>query len=89
MVAVKAFVVRKKRTVDDLVQFFYPPGGASQLDEKAFVKLAVRLQLDLREQQVLELFYHLDINGSGLVSMNEFCLVFVPESRGSEKVEKK
>lgn len=38
---------------------------------------------------MLELFYHLDINGTGLVSMNEFCLVFAPESRVSDKVEKK
>jgi hypothetical protein len=46
---VKAFVVRKKRTIDDLVAFFFPPGGASQLDERGFVALCMKLNCDLKE----------------------------------------
>jgi Ca2+-binding EF-hand superfamily protein len=49
------------------------------MEEKKFVQLTVNLKCGLTEGEAKELFYFLDVNGTGQVSMNEFVITVMPD----------
>jgi Ca2+-binding EF-hand superfamily protein len=67
--------------MEDLKQYYFPPGTVHQLDEKKFISLTVRLNCGLKELEAKELFYFLDVNGTGYISINEFLLTLMPDAQ--------
>ena len=51
--------------MEDLRQYYFPPGSVHQMEEKKFVQLTVNLKCGLAEGEAKELFYFLDVNGTG------------------------
>lgn len=49
MTTIKNFVVKKKKTMDDLKNYYFPAGGKSQLDERTFIQFTVKLGAGLKE----------------------------------------
>lgn len=79
---IKSFVTKRKKNMGDLKNYYF--GNKHQIDERAFIQLTVKLNCGLKENQARELFYFLDSNGTGFVSINEFVLTFIPDGKISQ-----
>lgn len=65
--------------MEEFKTYYFPPGGSHSIDEKTFVFLTNRLNCGLNEVKARELFYYIDSNATGQMSLNEFLLTFMPD----------